>query len=218
MAIIGNIELALMYLHPDHRSYTFLQNASEVSGDAKNLVHKFLLFSNFDPPSRKALALQELISTSCQGVLAGSKVLAEIDLPDTLWPVYADPGQLDQALREIVRNAAEASAAGAKMWISAANHPTNEDGRRQGPYVRLSIRDEGSGISKEDLPNIFDPYFSRKTRGIVKGMGLGLTIAAAIIHQHGGYIEVDSHLGEGTSVDVDIPAAIEEHKGSGFLS
>ncbi len=217
MAIMGNIELALMYLHQDHRSYTFLQSAAEVSVDAKNLVHKFLLFSNFDPPSRKALALRELISTSCQGVLSGTKVAAEVGLPDSLWPVYADPGQLDQALREIFRNAAEASPAGATIWVSGENHPMSENGRKQGAYVRITIKDEGSGITQEDLPNIFDPYFSRKTRGIVKGMGLGLTIAAAIIQQHGGYIAVDSRPDQGTSVHIDLPAAIEEHKASAFL-
>jgi K+-sensing histidine kinase KdpD len=69
------------------------------------------------------------------------------------------------------------------------------------------VADQGRGISKEELPKIFDPYFSKKTRGSSKGMGLGLTIASFIISQHEGCMEADSKAGQGMTLYMDIPAA-----------
>jgi CheY-like chemotaxis protein len=76
-----------------------------------------------------------------------------------------------------------------------------------GEYIRVSITDQGTGIAKDVLPKIFDPYFSTKHRGDQKGMGLGLTICHAVVQKHGGAIAVKSEVGSGTTFDIYLPAA-----------
>lgn len=211
MAITGSVELAMMKLQHDHRALGFLRDAAAAAGEAKELAHKFLLFSSFAPPARQPVQSALLIQSVCRAFFEEDGNEPELRLPDDLKPVLADPGQISQVLRELFRNAVEAMApAGGRVTVSAENiclltHQTA--GRREGEYVRITVRDHGRGIRREDLPNIFDPYFSGKTRGRVKGMGLGLTIAASIVSQHEGYIEAESQPGSGTAVHIDLPAA-----------
>jgi signal transduction histidine kinase/DNA-binding response OmpR family regulator len=212
MAITGNIELSLLKLHPEHSVLPFLKNAAFSAEEAKHLAHKFLLFSHFAPPARRPVPLAELIAAAARAALDGSGSTAELHLPDNLWLLYADPGQIEQLLQELLKNAREAMApAGGTVRISAENvcllgHEAS--GRSQGRYVRIAVSDKGCGIKKEDLPKIFDPYFSGKSRGSVKGMGLGLTIAAFIVSQHEGHLEAEAGPGGvGATVLVDIPAA-----------
>jgi CheY-like chemotaxis protein len=75
-----------------------------------------------------------------------------------------------------------------------------------GEYIRISIADTGTGIAKEVLPKIFDPYFSTKQKGDQKGMGLGLTICHAVVQKHGGAITVKSEVGVGTMFNIHLPA------------
>lgn len=212
MAIIGNIELAAMNIPPEHNACGFLDDATEASDQAKVLTHKFLLFSNFDPPARQAVPLGELITTSCLAVLAGSNIVQEFHFAQDLWMGYIDPSQLDLALRELFCNALEAMGTEGLLILTAENiirsgqvHPE----KTKGKYVRITLRDQGVGIDHKDLVNVFDPYFSSKVRGNGKGMGLGLTIASSIIHQHQGYIDIESIPGKGTTVYIELPAETE---------
>jgi len=86
--------------------------------------------------------------------------------------------------------------------ITPAEHPPLP----AGDYVRVSIADQGTGIPKDVLPKIFDPYFSTKQRGNRKGMGLGLTICHSIVRKHGGAIGVESIIGVGTTFNIHLPA------------
>ena len=76
-----------------------------------------------------------------------------------------------------------------------------------GRYVKVVISDEGIGIPEENMPKVFDPYFSTKYRGNQKGMGFGLAIAHAVLKKHNGNIEVESVPGKGTMVSILIPAS-----------
>ena len=212
MGIVGNIELAAMNMAPDHSAFGFLDYATEASVQAKELTHKFLLFSNFDPPARQAVPLGDLITTSCLTVLADSHIVPEFHFSQELWMGYIDPGQLDLALRELFLNAREAMGTAGTMTLRAENinrldqdHPD----RSKGKYIRVTLQDQGRGIDPQNLAHVFDPYFSSKVRGNGKGMGLGLTIASSIIHQHQGYVDIESTLGQGTTVYIEIPAAME---------
>ena len=77
----------------------------------------------------------------------------------------------------------------------------------KGKYVKISIEDQGTGIHEKDLPCIFDPYFSTRERGNQKGMGLGLSVAYAIIKKHNGDIQVESEPGACTIISIYLPAA-----------
>jgi len=76
--------------------------------------------------------------------------------------------------------------------------------------VRISIKDEGSGISEEHMDKIFDPYFSTKDRGTQKGMGMGMAVAQSVVQKHDGHIMINSKTGAGTTVNIYLPAAEEK--------
>jgi two-component system sensor histidine kinase HydH len=112
----------------------------------------------------------------------------------------ADPDQLQQVLVNLLLNACDASAVGATVTLSAARAPGN--------LVRIAVADQGAGISPENLNAVFEPFFTTKPRG--EGTGLGLPIAAGIVRNHAGQIDVQSALGQGTTVTVLWPASQTE--------
>ncbi|MCI5122337.1 MAG: ATP-binding protein, partial [Candidatus Electrothrix sp. AUS4] len=125
---------------------------------------------------------------------------------------FVGPGQLDLALRELFLNAQEAMGDEGVITLSAENITRAgqvHSERHEGKFIRITLQDQGVGIERKELANVFDPYFSSKVRGNGKGMGLGLTIASSIIHQHQGYIDIESTPGVGTTVHVELPAATE---------
>ncbi|XOF33906.1 MAG: ATP-binding protein [Candidatus Electrothrix sp. YB6] len=218
MAIVGNIELAAMNVPENHAAFPFLRYASDASAQAKELTHKFLLFSKIDPPVCQAVPPVDLITASCRAALADSDIVPEFHFPPDLHLGYMDPGQIDLALRELLKNALESMDNTGRIIVSGENtyrsdkiHHEDETGEK-GEYIRITVQDEGCGIRQEDLAHVFDPYFSRKSRGNGKGMGLGLTIAASIVQQHQGYIDIDSTPDKGTAVYIELPAATESEQ------
>ncbi|MEA3279673.1 MAG: ATP-binding protein, partial [Thermodesulfobacteriota bacterium] len=81
---------------------------------------------------------------------------------------------------------------------------------KHGRYVKISIKDQGPGIPNENIPKVFDPYFSTKKMGLRKGMGLGLAVCHSIVEKHDGLIAVESELGVGTTIFIDLPASEKE--------
>jgi signal transduction histidine kinase len=110
--------------------------------------------------------------------------------------IAADPGQLEQVLVNLLLNACDACSAGGHVRARAGG----DDGG-----VEIAVSDDGCGIAPEHLPSVLDPFFTTKKRG--QGTGLGLTIAADIVKNHGGTLEIESELGGGTTVRVRLPAA-----------
>jgi signal transduction histidine kinase len=110
--------------------------------------------------------------------------------------IAADPGQLEQVLVNLLINACDA--------CSAGGHVSARAGAGEGS-VEIAISDDGCGIAPEHLSSVLDPFFTTKKRG--QGTGLGLTIAADIVKNHGGSLEIESRPGSGTTVRVRLPAA-----------
>ena len=140
-----------------------------------------------------AIATSVLEFAGSELALAGitRTIAIEEGLPD----VVADESQLRQALLNLVRNAKEAMPGGGRILL--------EVGKAADGYVRLVLADSGSGISPENLTNIFEPFFSTK----VKGTGLGLALVQQIVGEHGGRIEVDCPPGGGTRFTLFLPVA-----------
>jgi len=130
-----------------------------------------------------------------------AKVELSVDAPPSVPAVAADPGQLEQVLVNVLMNACDACSAGGHVAARARG----VDGR-----VSLEISDDGVGIPPEHLPSVLDPFFTTKKRG--QGTGLGLTIAADIVKNHGGTLEIKSAVGRGTTVRVVLPTAAREEK------
>jgi two-component system cell cycle sensor histidine kinase/response regulator CckA len=132
------------------------------------------------------------------------------DVPTDLWNISADMTQVHQVLMNLCINARDAMPEGGTLSICAGNVVLDEafvkmsGGPATGPHVFIEIRDSGSGIPAEIRERIFEPFFT--TKGIDKGTGLGLSTVAAIVKSHGGFINLYSEVGRGTSFKVYLPA------------
>jgi two-component system NtrC family sensor kinase len=124
-----------------------------------------------------------------------SNVKPHLSIADGLPPVYVDASQIEQVLVNLFINAIQAMPEGGDLFVSASFDP-------QSDRIILEIRDTGIGINKENLPHVFDPFFS--TKG-TKGTGLGLSVSYGIIRQHHGDITVESEEGKGTSFIIKLP-------------
>ncbi|HTP66604.1 MAG TPA: ATP-binding protein, partial [Geobacteraceae bacterium] len=138
--------------------------------------------------------------------LRGSKSRYRFRIMEGLWPVEADEGQISQVISNIAINADQAMPEGGEVTVNVENIAL---GRGQivslqpGRYIRITLTDNGTGITAEHLPKIFTPYFSTKP----KGSGLGLATSYSIINKHGGAIMVDSRVGSGTTFNIYLPAS-----------
>lgn len=132
------------------------------------------------------------------------------DVPTDLWMIIADPTQMHQILLNLCLNARDAMPSGGTLTIGAENVELDEHYAKQnidarpGRYLSFSVTDSGSGIPREVLDRIFDPFFTTKPPG--KGTGLGLSTALAIVRSHGGFINVYTESGRGTTFRVYLPA------------
>jgi PAS domain S-box-containing protein len=208
--ILLNLELAQRLNLPDEKLACYLDDAMEACSAAGSLTAQLVTFAKGGAPVRKAMLLSGLIQESVQPALSGSNVRCEFSLAEDLWVAEVDAGQIGQVIRGIVLNAREAMPQGGMVLVRAENavlSAQEQPSLAAGEYVRISIADQGTGIAKDALPKVFDPYFSTKHRGDQKGMGLGLTICHAVVQKHGGAIAVKSEVGVGTTFDIYLPAA-----------
>lgn len=204
--IMGNISLARKDESAGSGMTKRLEEAENACKMAKLLANRLLTFSKGGAPVTEPTSIVELIKETADFSLAGSKSLARYDLPEDLWPAEIDRGQIGQVIYNLVKNAEQAMPEGGTINIDARNKKIRtEDGLllEDDAYLKISIRDEGRGIPKDILPQIFDPYFTSKPGGT----GLGLTSALSIVKRHKGTITVDSPPGGGTTISVYLPAS-----------
>lgn len=205
-SILGNISIANMHTTPNSEISQILINAEKAALHAKDLTMQLLTFSKGGAPIKTSASVTDLIKDSANFILRGSNVKCEFSLPDGLWPVEIDEGQMSQVIYNLIINADQAMPGGGNIEISAINvmiGPGDNIPLKKGKYVKVLIKDHGKGISKRNLTRIFDPYFTTK-RG---GSGLGLSVAYSIVKKHEGYITVMSNPGKGTTVYIYIPAS-----------
>jgi PAS domain S-box-containing protein len=201
----GNIELAKAYTRPIEPIYRMLEETSGACDRATQLAMQLLTFSRGGAPVRRPTEMGALLRDAIDLPLAGSNVKSEYDLPSDLWLADVDSGQVGQVLHNIVLNARQAMPEGGMLHVRAENVLLPEEQAAPSRYIRISLQDTGSGIAPEDLPRIFDPYFT--TRGT--GSGLGLATVHSIVARHQGKIAVRSRIGEGTIFVIDLPASEE---------
>jgi len=137
-------------------------------------------------------------------------VCLKLSMPEEAWTIQGDPTQMHQVLLNLCLNARDAMPDGGELQLGFQNCVIDEQfasrklQTKPGPYVRFSVVDEGTGIPSEILDKIFEPFFT--TKDINKGTGLGLSTVSAIVKSHGGFIDVYSEPGNGTTFHVHLPA------------
>jgi PAS domain S-box-containing protein len=204
-AILTNVSLAKRYGNVAEDIYEILTDAEKASLQAKNLTHQLLGFARGGKPVKKPVFLPDLLRDTVEFSLSGSNVRCDYLLPEDLWPVDADPGQIGQVVQNVVINADQAMPAGGTIRVCAENVTVREEDLlpvTPGRYVKITAQDHGVGIPEKDLQNIFDPFFTTKQ----KGSGIGLTTAFNIVKNHNGTIRVESAPGQGTVFHIFLPA------------
>ena len=204
-AILGNIGLALLDSAVGPLGKERLAQAEKACLRAQTLSQQLLTFSAGGAPIKKILTISKVLRESANLILSGSNTLCEFAIPEDIWPLEGDDGQLSQVFSNLLINADQAMPDGGIIKISAENESVSENSKlplAPGNYLKIAITDQGVGISHFYLDKIFDPYFSTKK----KGSGLGLASAYSIIKNHAGHILVESHLGVGSTFTVYLPA------------
>jgi signal transduction histidine kinase len=207
--ILSNVSFAKFYLQPESIVYKRLTIAEKMTTQAKQLARQLITFSKGDATFMEKIFVNKLIEDSVMGRLEDTDIDCKFFIAYDLWPVEADKGQIRQVILNMVENALDSMSDGGTIEVSAENIPKGRDEESslgEGKYIRITIKDQGSGIPAEDLPKIFDPYFSTKIVNDRKGLGLGLSVCHSIIERHKGLITVRSEPGVGSEFNIYLPA------------
>ncbi len=155
------------------------------------LVDKFSEFAHFPSPSLELVSINSIVHDSV-ALYANLPDVKFEESYDDIPSIMADPGQIKQALSNIIKNATESRDGKCVIKVTTKALPTE---------VEIFVADNGKGLSQEDLERLFHPYFTTKEQG----SGLGLVITERIITEHSGEISVDSKEGSGTTVSIKLP-------------
>jgi CheY-like chemotaxis protein len=210
--VISNIFMVKSALQPESDSHNLLVEAEKASFRAARLVQQLLTFARGGSPVKAVISIKEIIEEAVTFCLSGSTVTVRMDIPGDLPPIDADKGQIEQVMQNLVINAVQAMPNGGVLQVAAVALELVPDSvlvkaanfrLHPGAYIKITIDDDGIGVSPENIDKLFDPYFTTKP----KGHGLGLTIAYSIIARHNGAIMVDSTVGKGTRFTIVLPSA-----------
>lgn len=210
-AILGNINLASFDQDLKPRTRNLLAAAEKASLRAKDLTQQLLTFAKGGQPIKEVAALDTVIRDSANFILRGEKVSCQFEIPENLWLVDIDKGQISQVIQNLVLNASHAMPAGGIITVSCENVTSGAGGGDypllpEGRFVKITVTDQGIGIPADLVDKIFDPYFTTKP----EGSGLGLAITHSIVSKHGGRITVNSAPGIGTTFMLYLPASQRE--------
>lgn len=186
-----------------------LADAERAAFQASALAQQLLTFSKGGEPVTQLTTFAELIDDAVRFSLSGSDVGCEIEIPLPLWPARVDPGQIGQVLQNLLLNARQSMLGGGTITLRANNTELSGESApklKPGPYLKVDVIDSGCGIPDEQLPKIFDPYYSTKPAG----SGLGLAVVYSVVHRHNGHVAVASVPGAGSTFTVWLPAETED--------
>jgi two-component system cell cycle sensor histidine kinase/response regulator CckA len=212
--IKGSTQFLLAALSPDDLRRRDAERISATVERGAQLVRQLMAVGRDQPAAPRSLDLIQLAAemTPMLRVLLGEQIALEVLTDVALWPVRADPLQIERVIVNLVANAKDAvleareSGRAGTVTLRTANvaqdaAPT--ESLPPGDYVMLEVSDTGAGMSAEVRQHIFEPYFTTKPFG--SGTGLGLYTSCGIVEQHGGSITCDSQLGQGTTFTIYLP-------------
>jgi len=186
-----------------------VESILEEGREASHLVRQILDFSRRSPIQTRLLNLKDLLQGSIdvlrRTLPASIKLLLEMEAMDCI--VKADPTRIRQVVMNLVVNARDAMPGGGELRVTSYRVRIRRDEKSPvppGEWVCLGVSDSGTGIPPEVIPRIFEPFFTTKPKG--EGTGLGLAQVYGIVKQHGGHIEVQTEVGQGTTFRIYLPA------------
>jgi two-component system cell cycle sensor histidine kinase/response regulator CckA len=215
-AILGWAELCSQETHPGTQLHERIHKIMEQADRAAGLTSQLLSFARrqFLQPKRIDLNIHVSQSTSLLRRVIGEHISITVQAAPDLRVTLADPSQIDQVLMNLCLNARDAMPKGGRLVLETRNIEITAEYCRlvtyaqPGSYVLLSVSDTGIGMDAETIEQIFEPFFTTKEMG--KGTGLGLATVYGIVKQHGGFLNVESKPGEGTTFQIYLPAGSGE--------
>ena len=209
--IEGNASLMLFNIDATHPHYENLKSIEKQARSGSKLSAQLLGYAGKGRYEVKPLNLNQLVEETSEAFGTTRKeITIHRELADDLFATEADRGQIEQVLSNLYVNAADAMPGGGDLSLNTRN-VTHKDmeGKlydpKPGNYVMLTIADTGAGMDEKTMKRIFEPFFTTKETG--RGTGLGLSSAYGIIEGHGGYIDVDSSKGHGTTFTICLRAS-----------
>jgi PAS domain S-box-containing protein len=214
-AVQGYIEMAIADLPLNSPVKPELVEAARSADRAVDVTRQLLLFSRHGKMDMKPMNL----NTTIQGMLGmldrliGEQYPIITNLDEDLELVKADAGNIEQVLLNLAVNARDAMPEGGEIVVGTQNLDVGEPvidiagGQHFGEFVCLWVKDQGEGMDEETQAKIFEPFFSTKSVGT--GTGLGLSVVYGIVEQHGGWVEVESQFGIGSTFRVFLPVTTE---------
>ncbi|MCP4723345.1 MAG: response regulator [Desulfobacteraceae bacterium] len=213
---LGNITLAEDNLQNGNPAFENLKAAEEACLQAKELTKKLITFSKGGSPVKEKISIdkiEKLVRDTVVSAFKESDIQPLFSISNDIQPIKIDIGQIKQVVNNIAVNAKEAMNNKGVLKIDFENVDiTKEDNLPLAPekYIKLSFKDNGIGIPKQNINKIFNPYFSTKGRGVEKAQGLGLAICHSIITRHNGLITVESEPDAGAVFLIYLPALTTE--------
>jgi PAS domain S-box-containing protein len=209
--IIGNAEMALDRVTPSEPLYDDLRDIFFAAKKSAGITRQLLTFARKQTIDPQPLDLNEAVGSMLKMLprLIGEDIHLSWRPGPGIWPVMADPSQLDQILANLCVNARDAISGVGNVAIRTDNatfdaaYCAEHPGCTTGDFVLLEVNDDGAGIAPEDLNRIFEPFFT--TKGPGSGTGLGLATVYGIVKQHKGFINVSSEPGKGTTFTICLP-------------
>lgn len=189
-----------------------IEHIQTAAQQAAELTQQLLVLSRKQVIQPRPVVLDELVAKQHRLLerIIGEDVHISLDLRTERALAIVDPSQFQQVLMNLCVNARDAMPQGGKLSLETGLVGAPEGKVLLGievgaPFVRVSVIDQGTGMSDDLVSRIFDPFFTTKVEG--RGTGLGLSVVFSIVRQHGGWIDVTTKLGQGTRVDVHFPVA-----------
>jgi PAS domain S-box-containing protein len=211
MEVFGNVSMARAGVAHRSPAALALVDAERACLRARQLTWQLLTFSKGGMPTKTLMTIDQAVTGAARDTLRGTSTTCRLEIAPDLWPVSADEHQIQQVFNNLLLNAHQAMPHGGVIEIRAENIVEREERWEyalrvaRGAYVRIVVSDHGIGIPPDQIGRIFDPYFTTKQ----KGCGLGLATLHSIVKHHGGFVTVQSTVGQGTSLAVHFPAAVD---------
>ena len=205
-AVNLNLQILQRKFPKETTEFPYISTALQGVDRISKIVEVTLNFSRTTLPDIKGININTLIHTTLElmaSVLKRKDITIDLKLADKLPDIHADGKQMQQVFINLITNSADAIKTKGNISIKTYTETSTRLG--EGDYVIASVADNGVGIPPEDLPKIFNPFFTRKA----DGTGLGLPITQRIVYQHSGIIDVESKMGKGTTFYIKLPVPRE---------